>query len=171
MMTTFCCSFCSWRESSHPVTRLVYSYKTFKIYKCNFSLWSLRKTLRRSKFLNKQGTNVYEKITLAYKRRKQFCLYHFSTKRFRYVLFLWLYGFLPEGDRGAPPEAVCPLPRDFCPLPEIWSENNRKISIKIEISITIDSRPKKFPGRKARLSFVKVLRVSQIKFQPQNSAV
>ena len=37
--------------------------------------------------------------------------------------------------------------RDFCPLPEIWSENNTKISITIEISKRIVST-EKFPGRK-----------------------
>ena len=43
---------------------------------------------------------------------------------------------------GNAPEAVPPL-GDF-PPPEIWSENNRKISITKEICITIDSLEKKF---------------------------
>ena len=45
---------------------------------------------------------------------------------------LWRSGFLPQRDRGRPPLW------DFCP-PEIWSENNRNISITKEICITIDS--------------------------------
>ena len=44
--------------------------------------------------------------------------------------------------RGTPFQAIFPL-RDFWP-PEIWSENNRKISITIEICITVDSPRKQF---------------------------
>ena len=55
-----------------------------------------------------------------------------------------LLGFFPQGGKGAPPEAVCPL----CP-PEIWSNNNRQISITKEICIAIDfALLKKIPGRK-----------------------
>ena len=60
-------------------------------------------------------------------------------------------GFLPQGDRGA---GGAPLRQfalgDFAP-PEVWSENNRKISITKEICITIDFAPlKKFlEGRKS----------------------
>ena len=51
------------------------------------------------------------------------------------------------GGRGRLPEAVCPLGNFGCP--EIWSENNRKINITKEISITIDfAPPEKIPGRK-----------------------
>ena len=47
--------------------------------------------------------------------------------------------------RGASPEVVCSPLGDFWP-PEIWFENNRKISITKEICITIDFAPppKKF---------------------------
>ena len=52
----------------------------------------------------------------------------------------YMTGFLPRG-AGAPlPEAVC-LPQRLLPLPEIWFENNRKISITKEICITIDFAP------------------------------
>ena len=56
-----------------------------------------------------------------------------------------LSGFLSLGRQGAPlPEAVCPPER-----PEIWSENNRKISITKEICITIDfDSLKNVPGRR-----------------------
>ena len=61
-------------------------------------------------------------------------------------------GFLPEGDRGDPLRQFTPL-RDFAPPPEIWSENNRKISITKEICITIDFAPlEKIPGRKPDLA-------------------
>ena len=60
-------------------------------------------------------------------------------------------GFLPQGGEGAggaPSEAVCP-PRRLLPPPEIWSENNRKITVTKEICITIDfAPPEKIPRRK-----------------------
>ena len=56
---------------------------------------------------------------------------------------IWLSS---TGGQGAPPKAVPPPLRLL--LPEIWSENNRKISITKEICITIDfAPPEKIPGR------------------------
>ena len=52
------------------------------------------------------------------------------------------------GGMRVPPELVCPPRRLLSPL-EIWSENNRKVSITKEICITIDSPPKN-PWKKAR---------------------
>ena len=52
---------------------------------------------------------------------------------------------------GGTLEAV-PRPRDFCPLKKIWSENNIKISIKIEVCLTIGSGRK--PGKYGPTFFV-----------------
>ena len=51
------------------------------------------------------------------------------------------FGFLPRG-AGAPPSSSSPL-SETSP-PKIWSENNRKISITIEICMRIDFPLKKF---------------------------
>ena len=49
-----------------------------------------------------------------------------------------------EGEQGVLPSET------FAPLLKIWSKNNRKINITLEIFITIDfaSPQKKKPGRK-----------------------
>ena len=46
------------------------------------------------------------------------------------------YWLSTTGGTGEPPQAVFPLPlREFCSPPEIWSKNNRKISITIDFVI------------------------------------
>ena len=56
-------------------------------------------------------------------------------------------GFLPQGERPVLRQFPPPPPETFAP-PEIWSENNRNISITKEICITIDFAPlKKISGR------------------------
>ena len=66
------------------------------------------------------------------------------------VLLAFFHGGGGAGER--------PL-RQFAP-PEIWSENNRKISITKDICITIDFAPppEKNPGRKPVL-YVQLLRI------------
>ena len=78
-------------------------------------------------------------------------------------------GFFPQGGKGAPPEAVCPSLGDFCP-PEIWSENNRQISITKEICITIDfAPPEKIPGRKP--AFLKTYNYCKLEIKNRDSSL
>ena len=66
-----------------------------------------------------------------------FWVFAFSVSlriRFSFVIEVINQSFLAFFHRGLPPL------RQFAP-PEIWSENNRKISITKEICITIDFAP------------------------------
>ena len=74
---------------------------------------------------------------------------HFTGCQYNLDTIQWL-----SSTRG-PPKAVCPpwrLP------PEIWSKNNRTISITIKIRLTIDFAPppEKIPGRKPELGSLKM---------------
>ena len=64
-------------------------------------------------------------------------------------------------DRGRPRGSLPPPPETFAAPPEIWSENNRKISITKEICITIDfaSPPNKIPGRKPGLNIKNLIKL------------
>ena len=77
--------------------------------------------------------------------------YTVTTNKQRFVFarsLLVAFFHRGEGQGSAPLKQFSHF-RNFCPPPEIWSENNRKISITIEICITIDFAPlKKIPGRK-----------------------
>ena len=131
MLRAFRQAFCHGRKHSQTIFTIEILIKILAASPCMIGFFC--KSMAASNFCDDRKSAPRSLLKHRCKHILRWLRYYMETR-------LKSLAFFHRGDRGPLRQFASPS-ETFAPLPEMWSENNRKVSIRKEICITIDFAP------------------------------